>query len=116
MHNGLIAPYAPAHVVTTVDPSLVAAVALAGVGSVLLVALGATAYLRRRSRSYLLVALALATLLARSAVAVLTIGGIMPFEAHHFVEHGLDFVMAGLVLAAVYYARGVERAAGVGDR
>ncbi|WP_129117019.1 DUF7471 family protein [Halegenticoccus tardaugens] len=106
----------PIHVVPANDPSLLAAVALAGIVSGLLVLLGMSAYARRRSRSYLLVVLALATLLARSGVAVLTIGGFMSYDVHHFLEHGLDFVMAGLVLAAVYYARGVERAAEVGDR
>jgi hypothetical protein len=103
---------APAHVVTTVSPMLVVAVTLAGLGSAVVAGLGLAAYVQRRSGSYLLVALALSALLARSAVAVLTMGGVMPFEFHHTAEHTLDFVLVALMLAAVYYARRVERASG----
>lgn len=92
---------------------LVVAVTLAGLGSAVVAALGIAAYAQRRSGSYLLIALALSALLARSAVAVLTIGGIMPFATHHTVEHALDFVLVALVVAAVYYARQVERNAEV---
>lgn len=91
---------------------LVVAVTLAGLGSAIVAALGLAAYAQRRSGSYLLVALALSAVLARSAVAVLTMGGIMPFTFHHTAEHALDFVLVALVLAAVYYARRVERASG----
>ncbi|WP_089825845.1 DUF7471 family protein [Halogranum amylolyticum] len=103
----------PCHVATTVTPMLVVAVSLAGLGSAVVAALGIAAFAQRRSGSYLLVALALSAVLARSAVAVLTIGGVMPFGPHHTAEHALDFVLVTLVLAAVYYARRVESAAGV---
>lgn len=93
---------------------LLVAVTLAGLGSAVVAALGIAAFAQRRSGSYLLVALALSALLARSAVAVLTIGGLLPFSPHHTVEHALDFVLVALVIAAVYYARQVERNAGVG--
>ena len=84
---------------------------LAGLGSALLAGLGLAAFVRRRSRSFLLVALALSALLARTAVAVATMAHLIPGSLHHTSEHGLDVVMAALVLAAVYYARTVERSA-----
>ena len=82
---------------------------LAGVVSFVVVCLGALALTQRRSLSYLLLFLALSALLARTAVAGLTVAGVLPTTAHHLLEHGLDFVMAALVLVAVYYARRIER-------
>jgi hypothetical protein len=99
----------PCHAAATADLPLLAVLALGGVGALLVAALGVGAWLRRGSRSYLLVALALSTLLARSGVAALTVGGAVSPESHHLLEHGLDVVMVGLVIAAVYYARRVER-------
>lgn len=102
-------PLVPAHAISTVTPLLVLAVTLAGLGSALVAGLGLAAYAQRRSGSYLLVALALSALLARSTVAVATMTGVVPFRSHHTAEHALDFVLVALVLAAVYYARQVER-------
>ncbi|MDY7081369.1 MAG: hypothetical protein SXQ77_02930 [Halobacteria archaeon] len=82
---------------------------LAGIGSLVLVVISAVAFLRRRTRSYLLILLALATILARTAVAGLSLSGSLSTGVHHLLEHGLDVAMAGLVIAAVYYARSVER-------
>ncbi|WP_306293924.1 DUF7471 family protein [Halorientalis salina] len=79
--------------------------ALAGLGSSVLIGLALAALARRRSWSYLLVTLALATLLARTAVAVLTMNAVIADETHHLLEHGLDVAMAALVVAAVYTAR-----------
>ena len=72
------------------------------------------ALLQRRSMPYLLVTLAFGTLLARSAVGGWLVMGEMDAAVHHTVEHGLDAVMAGLVIAAVYTAR-AERGVGMGD-
>ncbi|QZX99633.1 DUF7471 family protein [Halobaculum rubrum] len=83
-------------------------VALGGVAGAGLLGLGLAAFLRRRSRSYLLVALALGALAARAGIAAGAAFGLVGVEAHHFVEHLLDVVMAGLVVAAVYYARTVR--------
>ncbi|WP_198662142.1 DUF7471 family protein [Halorussus litoreus] len=91
------------------DLGFAALLGLAGVGSALLLGLGLAALARRRSRSYLLVTLALATLLARTAVAALSLTGSVDAVAHHWVEHGLDALMAALVVAAVYDARAVRR-------
>ncbi len=108
-------PLAPAHVAPGGQPILSGVVLLALLGSGLLLALGLVAYARRRTPSYLLVALALSTLLARSALGVMTVGGMVTYEVHHLFEHALDVVMALLVLAAVYYARRVESAYASGD-
>lgn len=79
--------------------------ALAGLGSSVLLGLGLAALARRQSWSYLLVTLALGTLLARTGLAVLTMNGVVSNRTHHLGEHGLDVVMAALVIAAVYTAR-----------
>jgi hypothetical protein len=92
-------------------PAMFAVLALAGVASAVVLALALAALLRRRSRSYLLVALALSTLLARTAVAVLSATGRVGPDLHHVFEHGLDATMAGLVIAAVYDARSARRSA-----
>jgi len=92
----------PPGVTTGVLPVVLA---LAGLGSSILIGLALAALVRRRSWSYLLVTLALATLLARTAVAVLTMNAVIADETHHLLEHGLDVVMAALVVAAVYTAR-----------
>ena len=83
-------------------------VAFGGVAGAGLLGLGLAAFLRRRSRSYLLVALALGTLALRAGLAGATAFGLVGAEAHHFGEHLLDVVMATLVVAAVYYARTVR--------
>ncbi len=99
------------------DVPLVFALAAAGVASALLTAAALVAFLRRRSRPYLLVALALAALLARSVVAGASVGGLLAGDVHHVLEHGLDVLMAGLVIAAVWYARSVAATtAGGGGR
>lgn len=90
-------------------PPLVVVLVLAGVGSIVVFGLALVALLRRRSRSYLLVVFALATLVARVGVAGLSLGGMLPTDLHHLLEHGLDALMAGLVIAAVYHARTIER-------
>ena len=91
------------------EPSLVIVLALAGAGSLVVAGLASVAFARRRSRSYLLVAAALGTLAARTGVAGLSLGGLLETNLHHLLEHGLDVAMAALVIAAVYYARTVER-------
>jgi hypothetical protein len=91
--------------VTAGDAVLVAVLSLAGIASAVLLGLGLAALSRRQSKPYLLVALALATLVARTTVAVMTMVGALPDGTHHLSEHTLDVAMAGLVIAAVYYAR-----------
>ncbi|RNJ27392.1 DUF7471 family protein [Halosegnis longus] len=81
---------------------------LLGVGTVaagLVVAVALAALLQRRSIPYLLVTLALATVFARALVGVALALGVFPDQTHHTLEHALDAVMVGLVIAAVYTAR-----------
>ncbi|MFC7019999.1 MULTISPECIES: DUF7471 family protein [Haloarcula] len=83
--------------------------AVSAVATGVLCALGVAAYHRRRSRAYLLVALALAALVARPLVGALSATSLVSPETHHLLEHAIDAVVVVLVLGAVYYARTVER-------
>jgi hypothetical protein len=97
-----------AHAQTTaLNWPLVLALGVAALASAVLTGAALAAFLRRRSRPYLLVALALGALLARTAVAGASLSGWLAGDVHHVLEHGLDVVMASLVIAAVYYARSV---------
>lgn len=96
--------------------ALALVLSLAGLASAGLVGLALVALLRRRSWSYLLVALALLTLLARTGVAVGAMTGSIDTATHHVLEHGLDVAMAGLVIAAVVTARSVHRSSPARDR
>lgn len=82
-------------------PVLVAA----GLLSAAVVALATAAFARRRSTPYLLVTLALATLLARTGLGVLTAGDWLAAPAHHLLEHSLDALAVLLLVGAVYLAR-----------
>jgi Kef-type K+ transport system membrane component KefB len=92
-------------------PLLIALLALAGVAAATLLGLALAGFARRRSRPYLLVALALATLLVRVGVASAAMAGLLTDPDHHLAEHVLDVLMAALVIAAVYTARSVRRRA-----
>lgn len=83
---------------------------LAGIASLAVVSLAVVAFAQRRSRSYLLITMALTTLLARIVVGVLAMSGMMALPMHHLIEHMLDGIMAVLLLAAVYYARTTDPA------
>ena len=87
------------------DFVLVCLLVVAGLAAAVLVSLGLVAFSRRRSRSYFLVVLALCTLVCKALAGGFTVVGVMPVELHHTAEHGLDLVMAILLIAAVYYAR-----------
>jgi hypothetical protein len=78
---------------------------LASVAAAVVFAGGLFAFARRRSRSYLLVALALGALLARTAVAAAAAVGLLDPVVHHVGEHVLDVATIGFVVAAVYCAR-----------
>lgn len=98
--------------VVAARPYLVAVLAIAGLGASVVVGLALAVFVRRRSHSYLLVTLAVATLLARTAVAWLSLNGTLDPGTHHLAEHGLDVAMVALVIAAVYTARRIERGGG----
>ena len=97
-------------------PVLVAVIALAVVGTALLFAVGLVAYSRRRSTRYLLITVVLGMLVARSIVGLGTVLGLVPMTVHHLVEHGFDFLIAVLILFAVYRSGPITGvAAGEGD-
>lgn len=100
-------PVSPLHGFESVayGPVMIALLAVAGVGAAILVGLGLAAFARRGSRPYLLVVLALATLLARTALGALSVTRTLSLADHHTLEHVLDVAMAALVIAAVYTAR-----------
>ncbi len=98
------------------DLALALVLSVAGLASAGLVGLALVALLRRRSWSYLLVALALLTLLARTAVAVGSMTGTIGTATHHTLEHVLDVAMAGLVIAAVVTARSARRSVASHER
>lgn len=90
--------------------SLLAVVGAAAAGAAVLLGLAIGAFVRRGSRSYILIVGAFAALFGRSAVAAVTAaGGVTPAQ-HHFLEHGLDVVLVALVTAAVYHARTIREA------
>ncbi|QAU14137.1 hypothetical protein EKH57_16405 [Halorubrum sp. BOL3-1] len=81
---------------------LLAVVFVAGLGTGLLFLVSLVAYRRRQSAQYALISVAVGTLLARSIVGAGTVLGVVPMPVHHFVEHGFDFLIAAVVLYAVY--------------
>lgn len=93
----------------TEDLVLALLLALAGLGSAGVMGLALAALVRRRSWPYLLVTLALVTLLARTGVAVASMWLLLPAGTHHLLEHALDVLMAALVIAAVLTARHARR-------
>lgn len=81
---------------------LLVVIVLAVVGTTVLFCIGLVAYHRRRSFRYLLITVVLGLLVVRSIVGLCTVFGIVPMAIHHLVEHGLDFVIAVIILYAVY--------------
>lgn len=88
---------------------IAAVVVLSAVAGAVLCGLAAAAYRQRRTRPYLLIALALTALFARPLVALLSGFALVSAPTHHLLEHALDTLFVVLVLGAVYYARTVEK-------
>lgn len=82
--------------------------AIAGLGAGLLVAVSSLAVFRRRSLPYVLVTLAIGTLLLRSFLGTVMLGGLVSGHSHHFLEHVLDVLVVGLLFTAVHTARRIE--------
>lgn len=92
------------------DPFVVSTlVILSGIASLALAIIGIQAFRRRRSLSYLLVAAALVVLAIKAFMGGLTVIGIVSLGAHHVIEHGLDLLMALLLIGAIYAARSQHR-------
>lgn len=84
-------------------------IALSGIATGVLAVVGLVALSRRRSPPYFLVAVALTMLAVRAVVGLLAFAGLMDVGLHNFVEHGLDFVIAVLLIAAIFEARTPNR-------
>jgi hypothetical protein len=83
-------------------PVLLAVILLAALGTVVLFLLSLVVYSRRPTTRYLLVSVALGALVFRTGVGLGTVFGYVPMTTHHLLEHGLDFCIAALILAAAY--------------
>ena len=84
-------------------------VGVGALGTASLLGLAFAAFVRRRSRPYLLVVVAFGALFGRSLVAVGNVFGMVSPTDHHLLEHGLDVILVACVVAAVYYARTVSK-------
>lgn len=82
--------------------ALLCVIAVAGIGTGLLFLVSVVAYRRRGSDQFRLISVAVGVLLARSIVGAGTVLGYVPMPVHHFLEHSLDFLIAAIVLYAVY--------------
>ena len=83
------------------SPLLHGILVLAGSGTTALFVLGMLAYYRRRSTTYLLITLALGALVIRTIVGAGTATGVVPMGLHHLLAHGLDGLVAVLLLCAI---------------
>lgn len=93
-----------------------AVIVLSGITSAALALIAILAYRRRRSLSYLLVATALVVFALKALVGGLTVAGIVGLGFHHVVEHGLDFLVALLLIGAIYAARSQHRCKPIGGQ
>lgn len=81
---------------------LLAVIALATLGTLSLFLVAVAGTVRRRTRPYVLLTTAIGLLVVRSVVGVGTVVGTVPMPVHHLTEHGFDFLIALLVLGAIY--------------
>ena len=84
---------------------LLSVIILAGIGTGILFVGSLLAAWQRKEVRYLLISAAVGALFFRSFVGIGTVYGIVPMTTHHFVEHSLDFLIAALVLYAVYRSK-----------
>lgn len=107
--EGKIMASLPLHAVPDIGSApLLLFVTVAAIGTALLLGVSFAAFVRRRSRPYLLFVAAFTALLGRSVVAGLSLFGMLSPTTHHLFEHGMDVLLVALVVAAVYYARTVS--------
>lgn len=78
---------------------------LAGLGTGLLFLASLLAYWQRRSTEYLLITAAVGMLFLRTLGGFGTVMGEVPMVVHHLMEHSFDFLIAALVLYAVYRSK-----------
>ncbi len=82
--------------------ALMAVIALAALGTVAVFTVSLVAYLRRKTKPYLLITTALGLLVLRSVVGFLTVYDVLPMHLHHLLEHTFDFAIAVLILYAAW--------------
>lgn len=83
-------------------PLLFGVIILASLGTTGLFATSLIAFIRRQTRRYLLVMVALGALVVRTVIGLGTVLGLVPMTAHHLIGHSVDFLIATLLLYAVY--------------
>lgn len=88
---------------------LIVVLSIGALASALIIALSVVALARRRSRSYLLVTLAVSMLLVRTLFGVFSVGGTMDPTAHHVLEHGMDVLAAVFLIGAIWTAGIVDQ-------
>ena len=81
---------------------LIAVLSLSALGTLTLFSIAAVSTYHRRSRPHVLLTVAIGLLVFRSVVGIGTILGAVPMVVHHLTEHGFDFLIALLVLGAIY--------------
>ena len=81
---------------------LIVVLGLSALGTLALFAVATVSTYRRRSRPYVLLTAAIGLLVLRSVVGIGTVLGAVPMVVHHLTEHGFDFLIALLVLSAIY--------------
>jgi len=82
--------------------ALLVVIGLATLGTAALFLVATAGALRRKSRPYLLLTVAIGLLVVRSVVGIGTVFGAVPMPVHHLAGHGVDLSIALLVLAAVF--------------
>lgn len=87
------------------EVAMISLLVFGGLASAALAGLSVVAFSRRRSRSYLLITLALVALVFKALLGGLWMIQLLPITQHHLLEHSMDFSIAALLIAAVYYAR-----------
>lgn len=83
-------------------PVLIAVILLAAVGTTVLFLAGLVGYWRRRTVRHGTIAVVLGLLVVRSIVGLGTVFGVVPMVVHHLLEHGIDVVIAGLLLYVLF--------------
>lgn len=84
---------------------LLGIITFAVVGTTVLFAASVLMYRRRGRTRDLLVVVIIGALVARSLVGMGTVFGLTPMPLHHLIEHSFDFLIALVILYAVYHSR-----------
>lgn len=91
------------------DPAVAIVIVLSAFATLPLAVFGLLAYRRRRTTSYLFVALAFLLFLLKSVLGGISVAVSVDVVVHHLLEHGFDFAIAMLLLGAIYSSRSQDR-------